>query len=248
MHPPGSAAGARRTPDVHSTRWTTNAGNPACPCSARQSVRPRDRQGPFGDAPVPPSLAGAPPRSVPRRSRRRSSSTTSSCPCRSSSVGAIAITALELGRRLGQPARQAAASRDRRAAAGRHDRRRDSPDLALGLGLDAGRPRPRAVPARLGRGRAHRPRARSSAGAAVLVRRERRPAARTQLYDRGPDARSTDIDIRRPASRRGSPRRSTSAPRCGGTLQFGDGRRRATASASPARRAATSPTSTPAWS
>ena len=76
----------------------------------------------------------------PRPTRRRSRSTTSCCRCRSSILGAIAITALELGTPLGSPLVKLCVA-DRRAAAGHHDRRRDAPDLAVGLGVDAGRPR-----------------------------------------------------------------------------------------------------------
>ena len=59
-------------------------------------------------------------------------------------LGAIAITALELGTPLGSPLVKLCVA-DRRAAAGHHDRRRDAPDLAVGLGLDAGRSRPKGL-------------------------------------------------------------------------------------------------------
>ena len=94
--------GARRTLDP----MDDDAGNPACPCSSAGG-RPCDRAGPFGATPVPPSLAGLPPRSVPE---------TAPTPLQKHYVllsvpvlvlGAIAITALELGTPLGQPARQA---------------------------------------------------------------------------------------------------------------------------------------------
>ena len=76
-----------------------------------------------------------------RRSLRRPSSGTTST-CRSSVLicGAIAITALELGARLGEPARQAVRPR-RGAAPGPHNRRRGRAHLAVGLGVDAGRSR-----------------------------------------------------------------------------------------------------------
>ena len=64
-------------------------------------------------------------------------------------AGAIAITALETGTPLTQPAREALRPR-RRADLRRHDRRRGAPLLAQRLGVDADRSRPGAVPARSG--------------------------------------------------------------------------------------------------
>jgi hypothetical protein len=96
-----AASDARRTLDpMDDERW-----EPGMPVLERQAVGPVPgaATGPFGATPVPPSLAGLPPRSVPE---------TKPTPLEKHYVllsvpvlilGAIAITALELGTPLGSP-------------------------------------------------------------------------------------------------------------------------------------------------
>src|SRR4029079_5399214 len=96
-----AASGARRTLDpMDDERW-----EPGMPVLERQAVGPVPgaAPGPFGATPVPPSLAGLPPRSVPE---------TEPTPLEKHYVllsvpvlilGAITITALELGAPLGSP-------------------------------------------------------------------------------------------------------------------------------------------------
>ena len=109
------------------------------------------------------------------------------------------------------------------------------------------------VPARLGRRRALVGLAGLVAAAPARARRDE-PASGPgdaseplDAFGRGPDARSTDIPPAA-ASRRGSPRRSTTAPAAATRCTFGADRGRGPRPARPARRAATSPTSTRASS
>jgi hypothetical protein len=72
------------------------------PVLDRQPARPA-ATGPYGDTPVPASLAGLPPRSVPetKPTRLQKQYVLLSVPVLV--LGAIAITALELGAPLGSP-------------------------------------------------------------------------------------------------------------------------------------------------
>ena len=210
-------------------RW-----EPGMPALDRQPVRP----------PVlPPSLQGLPPRSVPE---------VAPTPLQRHYVMlSVARPHLRGDRHHGararraarQPARQAV-RRDRAAAPARHDGRRDRPHLALGLGVDAGRSDEGLVPARLGRRQRHRP-------AALLGGRAHRPDGLTGRWLDGrlraalTAARPTSTRV--VASRVDGRRRSTSA-RGAAPRSASGGRRARTAIGCPARRAATSRTSTRGWS
>ena len=135
-------------PRLHSARWKTSAGNPGCRSSIGSRCA-RRRAPRSGRRPCPRASRASRPAPSRRSPRPRSSSTTSLLSVPVLISGAIAITALELGASLGQPARQAVRA-DRRAAARHHDGRRGRAHLAVGLGVDAGRPRQGPVPARLG--------------------------------------------------------------------------------------------------
>ena len=68
-------------------RWTTNAGNQACPCSSarRSALSPEPPQVRSARPPSRPVSPASRPAPSPRRSRRRSRSTTSCCRCLCSS-------------------------------------------------------------------------------------------------------------------------------------------------------------------
>ena len=99
---PAARRGTGRRPPVHSPRWMTSAGSRGCRSSiGRRRDRARRRSG--ARDPLPPSLQGLPPRSVPevaptplQRHYINLSVVVLIC-------GAIAITALELGVPLGSP-------------------------------------------------------------------------------------------------------------------------------------------------
>ena len=89
-------------------------------------------------ATLPPSLRDLPPRSVPETDPTPLQRHYINLSVIALICGAVAITALELGSGLGSPLVKLCVivgSADPR----RHDRRRDTPHLAVGLGLDAGR-------------------------------------------------------------------------------------------------------------
>ena len=140
-------------PGLHSRRWTTSAGNRAC----RSSIGRRSGAGASAAAAstLPPSLQGLPPRSVPEVAPTPLQKHYINLSVIVLICGAIAITALELGRRARQSPGQAVRAH-RGAAPGRHDGRRGRPDLALGLGVDAGRSDQGPVPPGLGGGQPDR--------------------------------------------------------------------------------------------
>ncbi len=120
-----------------------------------------DRQavvGPSGDASLPPSLRGLPPRSVPEVAPTPLQKHFVLLSAPALVAGAIAITALEMGAGFGSLLVKlcvlVAAPLLFVTTAGCH-----GPDLAVRLGVDAGEPGTRPVPARLAPGQPRVPRA-----------------------------------------------------------------------------------------
>ena len=221
------------------------------PVLDRQPVAPaaHPAASPHGATPLPPSLAGLPPRSVPE---------TAPTPLQKHFVllsvpvlilGAIAITALELGTPLGSPLVKLCVAiaapllivttADATVRIWRSAWAWMPVDRGKGLFRLAWVAASLIGLAALLAAACRHP-ARMRAGADDAAEAER-------FFDRGPDARSTDIDVGR--RRAGVARLDPQLLHVAAGTRSSSARSRArTATGSPARRAATSPTSTRASS